>query len=197
MEDVYRSYRKDIDDDQGWQTPVNLGTGVNGSTVDSCPVIFIDDAGDSYLFYVQGQPQPPEIDFKVSVYDAQADTFSQSRTIDISTTHVDAHLDPWRGLIWGDQYPEGYGRGDIWRAERIANENDLTKSWTTPVNMGPDINTEFEETMPSSTEDGARLFFMSDRPGGHGGFDIYEASKEWNRDLMISGLRVDQSRVEE
>jgi Tol biopolymer transport system component len=41
--------------------------------------------------------------------------------------------------------------------------------------MGSPINTEFEDTMPSATADGSRLYFNSDRPGGLGGFDIYEA----------------------
>ena len=54
----------------------------------------------------------------------------------------------------------------------------LSKSWTTPVNLGPDINTEYEDTMPSATADGSRLYFMSDRPGGLGGMDIFEAVKE-------------------
>jgi hypothetical protein len=68
----------------------------------------------------------------------------------------------------------GLGRGDIWQIRRIDNVDDLTKSWTMPLNLGPDINTEYEETMPS----GARLFFMSDRPGGLGGMDIYEAVRK-------------------
>jgi Tol biopolymer transport system component len=42
------------------------------------------------------------------------------------------------------------------------------------VNMGSPINTEFEDTMPSATRDGSLLYFNSDRPGGFGGFDIYE-----------------------
>ena len=44
----------------------------------------------------------------------------------------------------------------------------------TLVNMGSPINTEFEDTMPSATRDGSLLYFDSDRPGGFGGFDIYE-----------------------
>ncbi len=43
------------------------------------------------------------------------------------------------------------------------------------MNLGPEINTEHDEQMPSATANGSRLFFNSDRPGGYGGMDIYEA----------------------
>ena len=95
---------------------------------------------------------------------------------EISTAAPDAHLDPWHGLIWGIQYPGGFGGSDLWQTERIEGEDDLTKGWTTPVNFGRGINTEYEEQMPSATADRSRLFFVSDRPGGQGGMDIYEAA---------------------
>ncbi len=43
------------------------------------------------------------------------------------------------------------------------------------MNLGPEINTDYEEQMPSATADRRRLFFISNRPGGLGGMDIYEA----------------------
>jgi len=175
-EDIYRSYRADVTDDQGWRQPENLGEGVNGPYIESCPVFYVSEDGSAHLFYVQASgPHIGLIDLKVSELDTNTSTFMASRTVEISTPAVDGHLDPWHGLIWGVQYPGGFGGSDIWRAQRIRSENDLAKSWTTPVNLGPEINTDYEEQMPSATADGSRLFFMSDRPGGQGGMDIYEA----------------------
>lgn len=177
--DIYRSYREDVTDDQGWEVPVNLGEAVNGPYGESCPVFYLSEDGGAHLFYIQrAGPDPALPDFKVSELDRDTNTFGASRTVEISTPAPDGHLDPWHGLIWGLGYPGGLGGSDIWLTERIDGEDDLTKSWTTPVNLGPDINTEYEDTMPSATADGTRLYFMSDRPGGLGGMDIFEAVKE-------------------
>lgn len=47
-------------------------------------------------------------------------------------------------------------------------------SWGIPVSLGPDINTAaYEEFCPTLTNDGRYLFFVSNRPGGCGGADLY------------------------
>jgi hypothetical protein len=174
--DIYRSYREVVTDDKAWGEAENLGGGVNGPYVDSCPVFFVSKDGSAHLFYVQASgPDLNLLDFKTSELDQKSNSFMASRTVEISTPGFDAHLDPWHGLIWGVQYPGGLGGSDIWRTQRIEGENDLTKSWTTPINLGPEINTQYDEQMPSATANGGRLFFNSDRPGGNGGMDIYEA----------------------
>ena len=46
--------------------------------------------------------------------------------------------------------------------------------WTTPVSLGPVINTyEYDEITPRLAADGETLYFSSDRPGGYGDHDIY------------------------
>ena len=178
-DDIYRSYRDDVSDDNGWEEPVNLGAAVNGPYVESCPALLVSEDGSTFLFYVQATgPDLMSLDFKVSQLNPTSSTFMASKTVEISTAGFDAHLDPLHGLIWGEQYAGGFGSGDIWKTERIEADSDLTKSWTTPVNFGPEINTEYAEQMPSATRNGSRLFFVSDRPGGQGGMDIYEAVNE-------------------
>jgi len=177
--DIYRSYRENITDDQGWGTAENLGEGVNGPNLESCPVLYQSEDGISHLFYAKASGSGLDtIDFAVSQFDPDSNRFMPSRKVEISTPGLDAHLDPWHGLIWGGQYPDGFGGSDIWRTKRIEAETDLTKSWTRPTNLGAGINSEYEEQMPSTTHDGSRLFFNSDRPGGHGAMDIYEAQMD-------------------
>ena len=173
-DDIYMSYREDIADDQGWGKPINLGELVNGAYIESCPVVYFSK-GSTYLFYIQFADQDAAPNFKLSELNMDTNTFMPARTVEISTAFPDGHLDPWHGLIWGIQYPGGLGGSDLWQTERIDGEEDFTKSWTTPVNLGPEINTEYEEQMPSAITDGSRLFFSSDRPGGRGGMDVYEA----------------------
>jgi len=45
--------------------------------------------------------------------------------------------------------------------------------WSQPKNLGPAINTPSWDAQPSLSADGRELYFVSDRPGGRGGYDIW------------------------
>jgi outer membrane protein OmpA-like peptidoglycan-associated protein len=57
--------------------------------------------------------------------------------------------------------------GDIFECRMKGN------SWTKPVRLNKNINTKFHESSASLSPDGTKLFFVSDKPGGIGGHDIY------------------------
>ena len=67
---------------------------------------------------------------------------------------------------------------DLW----ISTFDKKTKTWSKPVNMGKQINTQAREGFPYIAEDGS-LYFSSDGLAGMGGLDIYKApklpGKEW------------------
>jgi peptidoglycan-associated lipoprotein len=72
-------------------------------------------------------------------------------------------------LFFVSNRPGGYGGYDIWYSER-----DLkTGTWSKPVNLGPNINTEYNEITPFLTANQQKLIFASNRPGGLGQFDLY------------------------
>ncbi|CAN5413936.1 hypothetical protein BH09BAC5_BH09BAC5_25830 [soil metagenome] len=53
------------------------------------------------------------------------------------------------------------------------------ETWSTPVRLGPNINTpKYWEGSCSLSSDGQILYFASDRPGGLGGRDIYLSHKQ-------------------
>ncbi len=49
--------------------------------------------------------------------------------------------------------------------------------WSTPVNLGPPINSTFAENHPALSKDGLSLYFTSDRPGGEGLTDVWVARR--------------------
>lgn len=51
------------------------------------------------------------------------------------------------------------------------------KDWAIPQKFGSNINTEFWEPHAAISRDGNVLYFVSDRPGGLGGRDIYKCVK--------------------
>ena len=50
--------------------------------------------------------------------------------------------------------------------------------WSEPVNVGPTINTPFNDQGPALSKDGLSLYFDSSRPGGFGGRDIYVSQRD-------------------
>ena len=46
-------------------------------------------------------------------------------------------------------------------------------TWSRPYNLGPVVNTRHWESNPSLAQDGRTLYFVSSRPGGLGGTDIW------------------------
>jgi len=55
-------------------------------------------------------------------------------------------------------------------------------NWSAPVNIGPPINTEFDDNVPVLSKDEKTLFFTSTRmPGGYGGEDIWVSRRQNNK----------------
>lgn len=66
---------------------------------------------------------------------------------------------------------EGFGKCDIYYSVFIANK------WGNAVNLGSAVNTGYSDKHPSISSDGKTLYFVSDRPGGYGGLDIWYSEK--------------------
>lgn len=63
---------------------------------------------------------------------------------------------------------------DIYSATRKSTEDP----WSSPVNLGPNVNSTASETRPSLSWDGTTLFFGSTRPGGDGDSDHYVTTRD-------------------
>jgi hypothetical protein len=74
-------------------------------------------------------------------------------------------------LYQASNRPGGLGDLDIWVAGRSSPDGPFGA----PVNMGLPINSASRDFCPSPLRDGHGFMFVSDRPGGCGGSDIYLA----------------------
>jgi Tol biopolymer transport system component len=78
----------------------------------------------------------------------------------------------------------GYGGGDIWVTTRASKD----APWTKPVNLGPAINSLFDEGYPSLSANGSTLYFVSHRPVGSGYCDLWQAPVlHWPDDIEVPG----------
>ena len=73
---------------------------------------------------------------------------------------------------------QGYGGWDIFVSQR----DTLDDPWGPPQNLGPAVNTPYDEGAPAISHDGHSLYFSSTRPGGFGGNDIYVSRRHNKRD---------------
>ena len=65
----------------------------------------------------------------------------------------------------------GYGGVDIYVTKKLPNGK-----WGLPQNLGPTINTKFDEDFPNISNDGKTLYFSSKGHTSMGGYDIFKAS---------------------
>lgn len=69
----------------------------------------------------------------------------------------------------------GYGGTDIYVCFSIDHK------WTNPINLGPHVNSPYNDMYPFYHPDGT-LYFSSNRPEGMGGYDIYSATENEDGD---------------
>jgi hypothetical protein len=82
-------------------------------------------------------------------------------------------------LYFTSDRPGGMGGNDVWVSHRVSRKDP----WGEPVNLGPPVNTAFDESAPAFSRDGHLIFFISNRPGGFGGgADIWIARRAHTRD---------------
>lgn len=81
-----------------------------------------------------------------------------------------------RLLIFSSNPEEGFGEYDLYYSIKIADSED---EWSTPVNMGNQINTKGNDVFPFLNND--TLYFSSDGHAGMGGLDIFRVEKKAQR----------------
>jgi Tol biopolymer transport system component len=59
-----------------------------------------------------------------------------------------------------------------------------------PVNLGPSVNLSSDDALPAISADGLECYFLSDRPGGQGGFDLWVTTRETTDDLWSAAENV-------
>jgi outer membrane protein OmpA-like peptidoglycan-associated protein len=70
----------------------------------------------------------------------------------------------------GCNRPDGLGRCDIYIAQKKGDD------WAKPFSLSAPVNTSGWEAQPSISADGRTLYFVSNRKGGYGGYDIWKSN---------------------
>jgi len=87
-------------------------------------------------------------------------------------------------LIFASDRPGGVGGLDLWMSTRAGD------MWGNPIDLGPAVNSSYEERNATLSSDGNTLFFRSSRPNGVGGFDLYQTTWDgsaWGPATLMPG----------
>jgi hypothetical protein len=70
-------------------------------------------------------------------------------------------------IYFSSNRPGGYGGYDIYKTLKNG------KDWTEPINLGPSVNSAFDEVTPFIHPDNKTLYFSSDGHNSMGGYDVF------------------------
>ncbi len=161
-----------------WTAAENIGSPINTPYHDSNLALSADgqtlfiytDEGGGDIYYSDRQPNGT---WKAPVpLPGIINSSYEEKSITISSDE--------KTLYFSSNRPGGYGGLDIYRATK-----DARGEWSNVKNMGPKINTEYDDDGPFIDYDGKTLYFSSKGRKGIGGFDIYksvfnEATNDWS-----------------
>ncbi|WKZ67772.1 MAG: hypothetical protein QY325_07535 [Flavobacteriales bacterium] len=157
----------------------NVGPVVNGDHPDFSPVLSVDG---NALFYTSRRIRPDSSNNNVldpiaglpyeNIYVSYKDREGNWQAPELLNINPKGagHLGSLNVAADGQTlyiYRDDGGDGNIYESKLVG------EVWTDPVLMGSDINTRSWETHGALTADGNTFYFISNRPGGQGGRDIY------------------------
>ncbi len=174
--DIWVSFREDEDDDFGWQAPVNLGAAINTSFSEAGPSVLGDD-DEEILFFNSDRPGGlggPDIYMSARQEDGSfGPPVNVAELNSAASDQRTAVRRDGREVFFFSNRAGSLGP-DLWTSTRESEE----ASWSTPVNLGPVVNSSFVEQQPALSRDARTLFFSSNRPGGFGQVDLYMITRK-------------------
>jgi outer membrane protein OmpA-like peptidoglycan-associated protein/tetratricopeptide (TPR) repeat protein len=165
-EDIYIS-NKGKDGNWSSPKPININTNDNEANIGLSPdgqQLFVYrsiNGGDIYYSNLEGETWGPLIAMDANVNSPAWETHA-TQSVDGNTLY-----------FVSDRKEGGLGGRDIWRCVKLPNGK-----WSMPLNLGPTINTPFDEDAPFIHPDGVTLFFSSTGHKTMGGFDVFKSVKD-------------------
>jgi predicted secreted protein/Tol biopolymer transport system component len=170
-----------------WSEPINLGPIINTSYVEIRPDISADGLT---LFFSSDRPTGHgKDDLWITTRATTNDPWGQPVNLGPILNSSDRDGGPCISadgltLFIESDRPGSYGGRDLYMTKRAT----TNQPWSTPVNLGPIVNSDVEDGGPSISDDGLTLYFHSKRPGGFGRNDLWQVSIEPVVDFNGDGI---------
>ncbi len=152
-----------------WSNPVNIT-----QDLEADGDLFVSGlSSDGNMLFVS-KDNDLESDIYFSRFNGSGWTKIQMFEYPVNTRYWESHgfmAEDGKSLIFASDRPGGYGGLDLYISFM---ENG---KWNEPVNLGPVINTRFNEDRPFLINEGKTLFFSSQGHRNIGGYDIFRADR--------------------
>ncbi len=166
FEDVYVSQKE-----HGyWAEPKQLNENVNTSTHDACAGLSPDG---QILFVFRTNEDLRGGNLYRSDLDENGWGQIKSLPSDINSENIESSISissDEKIMYFSSDREGGYGGKDIYRCVKLP-----TGAWSLAQNLGPTINTPFDEDAPFIHADGKTLYFSSKGHNNMGGYDIFQS----------------------
>jgi hypothetical protein len=152
-----------------WTTPVNITEELN---VDGLIFVSCLSANGKTLLLSAGDNY--NSDLLVSTYDGKKWSKAVKLNRNINTKYWESHAflsEDEKLLVFASDRPGGFGGLDIYVSKKENND------WGPAVNIGPEINTAFNEDRPFIINNSKTLFFASQDHLSMGGYDLFRSDK--------------------
>ena len=165
-----------------WSAPTNIGPPINSEFNDNVPVL---TNNEKTLYFTSDRVRGGYGGEDIWVSQRQNKKAPWGEPVNLGPRINTSFTDRMRSisadgriiLFQSDRPNGGQGGTDIWAIVRKRTNDEF--GWSDPVNLGPVINTPYNEVAAKYQFDerhrNGNLFFSSARPGGFGGPDIYES----------------------
>jgi hypothetical protein len=177
---LWVSHRDNGQEDFGREPPINLGPRIHSGTVgdgECAPTFFNDQrTGMTTLYFCRQYGGLGDFDIYVSMLRRDGVFGRPALAWELDSPQRDTRTAIRRDgleMFITSGRPGGFGALDVWVSTRETTQD----AWSTPVNVGPRINTAAAEGGPALSCDGTTMYFYSTRPGGFGGRDLYATTR--------------------
>ncbi|MFL5729270.1 MAG: OmpA family protein [Cytophagaceae bacterium] len=184
FEDIYMSTK---DTNEKWSAPVNIGSNINTGGHDAS----IGLSADGQELFVYKNDGNGDIYYSILSGDKWSSPKKMPPNINNPKTwEPSASITPDERIFFFSSDREGgLGGRDIYVTKKLPNDQ-----WALPRNLGPKINTPYDDDAPFIHPDGKTLYFSSKGHNSMGGFDIftvqYDISKDSIYDLTNVGYPI-------
>ena len=166
--------------DGGFEEPQNLGCAVNSSADEAGPFPLPERGGVPVLYFSSSRPGHG-VGGDLYRSESHGGVFGPAQLVPgVNSAFDDGQPNLRRDGLELFFYstrpdPDALGGPDLYAATRPSTSDP----WSTPVNLGPSVNSPAGETRPSLSWDGTTLFFGSTRPESEAASaDIYVTTRE-------------------
>jgi hypothetical protein len=147
--DIWAAWRSDVHDDFAWQTPINLGPGINTTGFEGGASYFENAEGDGAQLYFNRNPEPVAGGGDIFVSTQGSDgVFGPAVAIDelnsAGTDQRPSISHTGLEIYFFSNRSGGSGGVDIWGSTR----ETIFDQWSDPFNLGTTINTATAEQHP-------------------------------------------------